>query len=483
MATIGQSAFGANAGPTPFIISGLKAAQPGGLGITQTNTLPAKQTASPINQVATGNSSNTAASATNNGQPVSGAPGSVINGGGITQANTQPNLPVPPATTNYTTPSGTIVNSNGGTVSTPANTFGGTVGQLIGTANNNAAIGNNASSIASNYGQQIAQVGQEGALGQTGVLTGGLTSPVAQGRAAVIGQNTSAQESALAAGESAALQGTQQQLTAQGQTQSGLTSAASLTQPSSAGYPFVFNPATGGFTSATGGNLDPQTAAQQLAQGVINGTVPYSTAVQTMGYLPNGVGQTYLTQAIQAAGGNITALQAQAAAQQQSIETLGTAQANADAQNINTTTTAATNASNTAYNTAVQNVAKNTATYQALTGVSDNLNSTLANWTQNGQLTALNQGINTVAGLTSNPQYQQFVTALGNAQASYQAALGASGVTPTKADQDAVAALSPNSSATAINAALNQLSADAHALLIVPAYNQQQTYAQQLGLK
>ncbi|HVW98923.1 MAG TPA: hypothetical protein VHA52_00550, partial [Candidatus Babeliaceae bacterium] len=107
---------------------------------------------------------------------------------------------------------------------------------------------------------------------------------------------------------------------------------------------------------------------------------------------------------------------------------------------------------------------------------------TLANWGNTGLITNYNSAINSIGGLTSDPNYTKFITALGNAQAAYQAALGSSGVTPTKADQDALAALNPSSSANAINAALNQLSSDAHALLIVPAYQQQQTYAQQLGL-
>jgi len=76
MATIGQQAFGANAGPTPFIISGLKAAQPGGLGTTQTNTLPAKQTASPANQVASGNTSN--ASSVASGMSINPATGQAV---------------------------------------------------------------------------------------------------------------------------------------------------------------------------------------------------------------------------------------------------------------------------------------------------------------------------------------------------------------------------------------------------------------------
>lgn len=68
-------------------------------------------------------------------------------------------------------------------------------------ANNQAA-----QDIANNYGQQIAQVGQQGANAQAGYLTTG-TSPVALGNAGIINQNTSARETALANAGNFALSG------------------------------------------------------------------------------------------------------------------------------------------------------------------------------------------------------------------------------------------------------------------------------------
>lgn len=159
------------------------------------------------------------------------------------------------------------------------------------------------------------------------------------------------------------------------------------------------------------------------------------------------------------------------------------ADAAAVAQNINTSSTASTNAANTAYSNAVQTVSKNTGEYNAATGVGQNLTDTLGTWTQNGQLTSLNQGINTVAGLTSSPQYSQFLAALTNTQAAYTAAFQNAGITPTQSTQNALQELNPNSSAQAILASLNQLSSDLHAATIVPAYQQQSTYAQQLGIQ
>lgn len=240
--------------------------------------------------------------------------------------------------------------------------------------------------------------------------------------------------------------------------------------------PLTGNPIT------SSGNPKQDAAVSTALQDIANGS-GYANAVNAAGLSLYGTAAISQLQSGLPAGFNINASNAKASTQAQNINTSGTAGTNAAAQNLETTNTAATTAANAAYQSAVQKVAANTATYNGLTGVSTNLNSTLANWGNTGLITNYNAALNSLAGLTSNPEYQQFVTALGNAQASYQAALGASGVTPTKADQDALAALNPDKSATAINAALNQLSSDAHALLIVPAYQQQDTYAQQLGIQ
>lgn len=177
-------------------------------------------------------------------------------------------------------------------------------GQVAQTAQGNLPIGQQAADIAANYGQQIADVGTQGARGEAGYRTTG-TTPVAEGNAAVVAQTVAAQQQALAQGESAALQGTGQQLTAQQQaaqgfnqagglaqnqqqlTQSGLTSAGGLVQPSVAGYGQTsFNPQTQSF-GTSGGQAgvspndpfyaDMQTYANLLANNQGGALPPYIT--------------------------------------------------------------------------------------------------------------------------------------------------------------------------------------------------------------
>lgn len=145
-------------------------------------------------------------------------------------------------------------------------TFGGIVGNLVNTAQNGGQqaqqytqqgaqygagsipIAAQANDIARQFGQKYADVGQQGAQFEAGQLTTG-TSPVAQGNAAITAQTTAAKQSALAQGETAALQGIGYQLTGQqqaataanaaagqaytgqGQTISGLNSAATQAAP------------------------------------------------------------------------------------------------------------------------------------------------------------------------------------------------------------------------------------------------------------
>lgn len=133
---------------------------------------------------------------------------------------------------------------------------------------NNAALGANAQKIAADYGAKIADVGKQGAAFRAGQLTTG-TTPVAEGNAAVTAQTTAAEQSALAAGESAALTGNQQAISAQGQTQSGLSAAGSLAAPQVTAFGQTsFSPATGEF--AGGGSL-PADVMQQYATMAANG--------------------------------------------------------------------------------------------------------------------------------------------------------------------------------------------------------------------
>lgn len=163
--------------------------------------------------------------------------------------------------------------------------------QLQSTAQGNIPIGQSAAQIAADYGQKIANVGQQGAAFAAGQQTTG-TSPVASGNAAITAQTTAAQQQALATGEEAALQGTGQQLTAQqqaaaglnqagglayqgqGLVQQGLQQAGSLAQPqlSGIGTQQFYNPLNPGQTSGTpfsGGQVQGDVAlGQQYAQNV-----------------------------------------------------------------------------------------------------------------------------------------------------------------------------------------------------------------------
>jgi LysM repeat protein len=198
-------------------------------------------------------------SATFNGQQVSGAPGSIINGGNITQNDTQPGSQngiqvggpgyVAPTTQSqtYTTPSGATVNSQGQTLSTPQ-IFSGLIGSLTGTASGNIPIGQNAADIASSYGKKIADVNTQAAgLENAYGTTPGMAFPTSQGLSQAAASTAGQIEQGLAAGESAALQGTAQQLTAQNQAQSGLTSAGQLASPSNTNV----TPPAGGVTTNT----------------------------------------------------------------------------------------------------------------------------------------------------------------------------------------------------------------------------------------
>lgn len=210
----------------------------------------------------------------------------------------------------------------------------------------NAATGQQAIDIASQFGQKYADIGTQGAKFQAGQLTTG-TSPVAEGNAAVTARTTAAQQTALAQGEQAALQGigyqqsgltnaatasnqaAGQAYTGQGQQITALNSAAGYTQPSQ-NFPYVFDPLTGtykapGVTGSNGGGgltYNPTTDAQTFAQQVINHQIPYQDALSALGYA-GPAATALLQQAIVKGGGNLTQLQAQTgiqSAQEQQVQ-------------------------------------------------------------------------------------------------------------------------------------------------------------------
>lgn len=137
-----------------------------------------------------------------------------------------------------------------------------------GSATKNNELATNAKKIADEASTRIADVGGQGARFQAGQLTTG-TSPVAEGNAAVTAQTTAAQQQAIAQGAQVALTGNAQGITAQGQTQSALNSAAGLAQPYPTAYGQTsFDPATGQFSG--GGSLPPEVMSQ-YAQMAVSG--------------------------------------------------------------------------------------------------------------------------------------------------------------------------------------------------------------------
>jgi hypothetical protein len=217
--------------------------------------------------------------------------------------------------------------------------------QLEQEAQANKAIGEQARSLSEDYGKQIAEVGRLGAGAVAGNLSTG-SNLVGSGNAAIASQSASQRMQALGQAQTAALQGTGQQLTgteqltnaltsgigaqtAQQQTGiSGLTNAGNLAQPSATAYgQTVFDPVTGQYS---GGNMDPQTQATSLAQKVMSGQMTYAQALASLGYAGTA-GTNFLNNAITGAGGNPLQLEAQGGIQQANMTALGTAAASGQA--------------------------------------------------------------------------------------------------------------------------------------------------------
>ena len=182
------------------------------------------------------------------------------------------------------TPSGATVDATtGGMIAPPPpdNSYSGLISKLAGSVGNNQAIGNQAQQIGQDYGKQIADLNnQQKAV--TGYLSTGTTG-VAEGGAQALVNSIAAQKANLISGESAALSGLDKQLTAQGQTQSGLYNAGGLAAPQLGQYgQTYYNPQTAGQSSGGSGVQpnDPfyqtmQTYAQLLANNQ-PGAIPAS---------------------------------------------------------------------------------------------------------------------------------------------------------------------------------------------------------------
>lgn len=219
----------------------------------------------------------------------------------------------------------------------PANaSFSGLVNNAATSAQGNTAIGQNAADIAANYGKKISDVGEQAAILEGSVGGQGLL-PIALGRAQQVAQTANSAQSALASGESAALQGTGQQLTAQNQQTSGLISAGDLAQPTQVPYsneyidPTTGQPVGGGATGTLPASA--QTFVNSIAQQVQNGQMTRDEAAsQLNAYGPAGLqalntalGSNFNTNASNASAGTTATgqqIQTAAASTNQALDTL-----------------------------------------------------------------------------------------------------------------------------------------------------------------
>lgn len=286
-----------------------------------------------------------------------------------------------PAIANVQTPSGATVNGqtgqtiNAAPTSPSPVTYPGLIGGIVSSSQGQGPTNPAAQAATDKVAEIERNIGElRGHLGtnQAAYTTGGLTSPVAMGRAQVLSQTEAAQEQGLALRASAAQSELANALATQKQGTEGLTTAAGLAAPEQK-YPFVFNPLTGSYSNASGGAvLNPQ----QAARDVMSGKTTYDQAKAALGYLGD-TGEAQLQSAITQSGGNPLQLQASGATTQGVIGQQGT----------------------------------QVAGYQSALQQGQNLQSQLADLiTTFGlnphDINAANAGLQTIARNTSDPRYQ-----------------------------------------------------------------------------
>lgn len=239
--------------------------------------------------------------------------------------------------------------------------------QTAAAANTNPAIAANAAAIANNYGSQIANVGALGAGTQAGDLSTG-TSPVGEGNANLASNAESNRISALGTAENAALAGTGQQLTAANQQASAL------------------NNATQNALTAQGQTQSGLTSAGQLATPSVGaaGQSFYNPETQTSSGNQYGTGP--------AAAANVQEIQSQT----QQVDEYSAAKSE------------------------VNNI------------VSGSLNPLLSQYNINpSNLNQVNSWIQSLAGQTSTPQYQQLSNIMTDLAARYAQILTPAGGSQT----------------------------------------------------
>ena len=353
------------------------------------------------------------------------APTFSSSGGAIIPTGGAAGTPVtPPSTPTSPTPTATPK---------PDNTYGGLINQVASTAQGNVPIGQSAADIASKYGQQISDIGQAGARAQGGYLTTG-TTPVAEGNSAVIANTTANQVKALAEGESAALAGTGQQLTAQNQAQTGLLGATTASEPSNANV------------TAPAGQVTTNTLTGQQYSNPVYGAPgmlqAYSPQPGGTTGQPSTAGQA--TQYTIKAGDTLNAI---AAANGTTAQALQQANGITDPNMIQAGANLTIPAQGGQYGTGPA-AAANVQSIKDLTGQATTISTALGQIQGNtpGMLSVMQQGninpsqLNIVNGLvqgvganTSNPYYQQFSNYVNDFANKYATIITPAGQDPTNA--------------------------------------------------
>ncbi len=303
---------------------------------------------------------------------------------------------------------------------------------LLKAPNQNSELGQRAEDIRTEFGGKIGEIGRLGAGATAGDLSTG-SNVVGSGNAAIASQSASSRMQALAADEGQQLAAIDRQLsaqgqgqdalvsagslgnTAQGQLQSGLTSAAGFAQPQvSAVGQTSFNPLNAEFAGGAGG-ISPD-IMQQYAQMAATGQVSAIPSTITS----NPVLNAQLNAAAKAINPNYNPI-------------LSAAQGSAQASNLQSQTTASTEANQAVYQQGLGDLYKIGSQLQNV----DELGNMLLKTAKGGEVnpfepTFANQTIAAFKSQLSNPDQIRFNSNLATFQAAAQALLASGGgSTPT----------------------------------------------------
>ena len=144
----------------------------------------------------------------------------------------------------------------------PDISYAGLIGQGQGLYGQLPGIGQKAADISAEAQKAYTEIGQKGAQGKTGYLSGMGTNPVAMGNAAIVAQNVAAQQGAVTGGAQLGLTGLQQQQQALTGAGAGMAGLAGAVAPRQYGAVMI-NPITG---EAIGGGGNAAQIMQKMAE-------------------------------------------------------------------------------------------------------------------------------------------------------------------------------------------------------------------------